>query len=80
MPTYRFENTETGEIFEKWMYMAEKEPYLTENPHLKPLLPTQMNVGEVGDWANKLIKQKPGWNEVLTRASKMPGANVKPIT
>ena len=36
-----------------------------------------MNVGEVGDWANKLIKQKPGWNEVLTRASKMPGANVK---
>ena len=92
LPTYRFENTDTGETFEKWMYMAEKEPYLAENPHLKPLAPTQMNVGEVGDWANKLVKQEvgewrdklrkkaPGWNEVLTRASKMPGSNVKPIT
>jgi hypothetical protein len=47
LPTYRFENTETGEIFEKWMLMAEKEPYLKENPHLKPLIPTQMNVCEV---------------------------------
>ena len=50
MPTYRFENTETGEIFEKWMYMAQKDPYLEENPHIKSLIPTQMNVGEVGEW------------------------------
>ena len=79
MPTYRFENTETGEIFEKWMYMADKETYLKENPNLKPLIPTQMNVGEVGEWQNKLVQKNPGWNEVLTRASKMPGAVVKPI-
>ena len=80
MPTYRFENTETGEIFEKWMLMAEKEPYLKENPQLKPLIPTQMNVGEVGDWANKLVNKHPGWNDVLHRAAKMPGSKVKPIT
>ena len=80
MPTYRFENTETGEIFEKWMYMSDKEPYLKENPNLKPLIPTQMNVGEVGEWQNKLVQKNPGWNEVLTRASKMPGAVVKPIS
>ena len=79
MPTYRFQNTETGEIFEKWMLMAEKEPYLKENPNLKPLIPTQMNVGEVGDWQNKLISKNPGWNDVLGRASKMPGSNVKKI-
>jgi hypothetical protein len=79
MPTYRFENTETGEIFEKWMLMAEKEPYLKENPNLKPLIPTQMNVGEVGDWQNKLISKNPGWNDVLGRAAKMPGSNVKKI-
>ena len=79
MPTYRFENTETGEIFEKWMYMSDKETYLKENPNLKPLIPTQMNVGEVGEWQNKLVQKNPGWNEVLTRASKMPGAVVKPI-
>lgn len=79
MPTYRFENTETGEIFEKWMLMAEKEPYLKENPYLKPLIPTQMNVGEVGDWQNKLISKNPGWNDVLGRAAKMPGSKVKKI-
>ena len=79
LPTYRFENTETGEIFEKWMYMSDKETYLKENPNLKPLIPTQMNVGEVGEWKNKLVQKTPGWNEVLTRASKMPGAVVKPI-
>jgi hypothetical protein len=79
LPTYRFENTETGEIFEKWMLMAEKEPYLKENSHLKPLIPTQMNVGEVGDWQNKLASKHPGWNEVLKSASKAPGSRVKPI-
>lgn len=80
MPTYRFQNTETGEVFEKWMYMSEKEGYLKDNPNLKPLIPTQMNVGEVGDWANKLVSKHPGWNDVLHRASKMPGSKVKPIT
>lgn len=79
MPTYRFENTETGEIFEKWMLMAEKEPFLKENPFLKPLIPTQMNVGEVGEWKNKLVSKHPGWNDVLLKASKAPKSNVKPI-
>jgi hypothetical protein len=79
MPTYRFENTDTGEIFEKWMLMAEKEPYLNENPNLKPLIPTQMNVGEIGDWQNKLISKHPSWNEVLNKASKAPKSLVKKI-
>ncbi len=78
MPTYRFENTETGEIFEKWMLMAEKEPYLQENPQLKPLIPTQMNVGEIGDWQNKLVSKHPSWNEVLKKTGSVPGSNVKP--
>jgi hypothetical protein len=74
-PTYRFENTETGEIFERWMYMADKDPFLKENPHIKPLIPTQMNVGEVGDWQNKT---SDGWNDVLRKVSKVPGSKVKP--
>jgi hypothetical protein len=78
-PTYRFENIETGEIFEKWMLMNEKEPYLKENPHLKPLIPTQMNVGEVGEWRNKLVSKNPGWNDVLEKASKAPGSTVKKL-
>ena len=79
MPTYRFENVDTGEIFEKWMLMAEKEPYLKENSHLKPLIPTQMNVGEVGDWQNKLVSKHPDWNTVLKQVSKAPGSKIKPI-
>jgi hypothetical protein len=79
MPTYRFENTETGEIFEKWMLMAEKEPYLKENPNLKPLIPTQMNVAEVGEWKDKLGKKHPGWKEMLGRFSKIPGSKVEKI-
>lgn len=78
MPTYRFENIETGEIFEKWMLMAEKEPYLKENPNLRPLIPTQMNVGEIGDWQNKLVSKHPGWNEILKKTGQTPGSNVKP--
>ena len=35
--------------------------------------------GEVGDWRNKLVSRKPGWNEVLERASKTPGSKVKKI-
>ena len=35
--------------------------------------------GEVGDWQNKLIQKNPGWNDVLGRAAKMPGSNVKKI-
>jgi hypothetical protein len=79
MPTYRFENTETGEIFEEWMYMADKDPYLKENPHIKALIPTQMNVGEVGDWRNKLTSKHPSWNDVLGRAQKMPGSKVQKL-
>jgi hypothetical protein len=78
-PTYRFENTETGEIFEKWMYMADKDPYLKENPHIKPLIPTQMNVGEASDWRDKLTSKHPSRNSVLEKASKAPGSTVKKL-
>jgi len=33
----------------------------------------------VGEWQEKLVKKNPGWNEVLRKASKMPGATVKPF-
>jgi len=36
-------------------------------------------IGEVGDWKNKLISRKPGWNEVLDRSSRVPGSRVKKI-
>ena len=41
---------------------------------------TMPGVGEVGEWADRLKKTHPGWNDVLHKASKAPGATVKPIT
>lgn len=35
--------------------------------------------GEIGEWKDKLIKKNPGWNDVLYKASKVPGSKVKPI-
>ena len=35
--------------------------------------------GEVGEWKDKLVNRNPGWNDVLGRAAKMPGSNVKKI-
>ena len=37
-------------------------------------------VGEVGEWQEKLVKKKPGWNDVLHKVSPQPGANVKPFS
>jgi hypothetical protein len=37
------------------------------------------NNGEVGEWKDKLIKQKPSWNEVLGKLSKLPGSTVEKI-
>jgi hypothetical protein len=75
MPTYRFQNKETGEIFEKWMYMAEREPYLEAHPNIIQM-PTMLNsVSSVGDFQNKT---DGGWNEVLHKVSQVPGSTVKP--
>ena len=35
---YTFKNNDTGEVFEKTMKMAEKEPYLKANPHLSSVI------------------------------------------
>ena len=36
-------------------------------------------IGEVGEVYDKLKKSHPGWNDVLRKASKMPGSNVRPV-
>ena len=34
MPTYDFENTKTGEVFEKFISISDKEKYLKDNPDI----------------------------------------------
>ena len=46
MPTYKFKNTNTEEEFEDFMTMKERETFLSENPHIQPLLTTAALVGD----------------------------------
>ena len=80
MPTYPLKHKETGETQELIMSMKEYDRWRKDNPDWdKDWSKGVAGVCEVGDWQNKLVKEKPGWNEVLDRASRMPGAAVTKI-
>lgn len=79
MPTYPVKNLKTGETQELIMTVASYEQWRKDNPDWdKDWSQGCASPGEVGDWQNKLIQKNPGWNDVLHRASKMPGSVVKP--
>jgi|TARA_B100000287_G_scaffold207850_1_gene196123 hypothetical protein len=80
MPTYPVINQVTGETKTLNLTMKNYDQWRKDNPDWdKDWSQGCAGVGEVGDWQNKLIKEKPGWNEVLDRASRMPGAAVTKI-
>ena len=65
MPTYIFENIETGEVFERFMKISEADSYLENNPNLKKL-PTAPNViSGTGD----RTKPPKGFQDVLSRVA-----------
>ena len=74
MPTYRFENTKTGEIYEELMSIAEMEQH-KKKKHINLLPPTQMNiVSSVGQIDSKTDS---GWKDHLSRiAEKHPESNL----
>ena len=82
MATYPVVHKDTGEQKElvmsvhDWPQWCEENPEWTRDwsdPSTAPM------ATDVGEWRDKLVSKKPGWNEILNRASKMPGANVKKI-
>lgn len=82
MATYPVVNKDTGEKKEVTMSVHEWEAWKNENPSWcrdwsDPS--TCPSSGEVGEVYDKLRKSHPGWNEVLTKASKYPGSTVKPV-
>ena len=80
MPTYPVINKETGEQKELSMSMIAYGKWREENPDWdKDWNAGVASVGEVGEVYDKLKKSHPGWNEVLRRASKTPGSNVKSV-
>ena len=80
MPTYPVKNLKTGEEKELIMSMKAYDEWKSENPDWdKDWSKGVAGVGEVGDFQDKMKKTHPGWNDVLHKVSKMPGANVKPL-
>ena len=82
MATYPVRNKVTDETKEVVMSVHDWDKWKEDNPDWSRDFSdpsTCPGVGEVGEWRNKLIKSKPGWNEVLDRASRQPGATVKKI-
>ena len=82
MATYPVVNTKTGEQKEVMMSIMEWDQWCADNPdwlrdYSDPS--TMPGVGEVGEWIYKLIKTKPGCNDVLHKASKSPGSRVKKL-
>ena len=47
MPLYDFQDTETGEVFELNLRIAEKDDFLKANPNLKQVIGAPMIVGGV---------------------------------
>jgi hypothetical protein len=80
MPTYPVINKVTKETKVLNMTMKEYGEWRDANPDWdKDWSQGCAGVGEVGDWQQKLVNKNPGWNEVLRKASKAPGAQVKPF-
>ena len=82
MATYPVVHKETGETKEVSMSVHDWDKWREDNPdwtrdYSDPS--TMPGVGEVGEWKDKLVRRKPGWNEVLEKVQSMPGAHKQKI-
>ena len=64
MPTYTFEDINTGEQFDKFMSMSAIDQFKKDNPHLKSIITSGQPVIE----AARLGRMKPdqGFRDILT--------------
>lgn len=74
MPTYQFENKETGEITEEIMRIAELDAYKEANPHLRQVLGTP---GFISQHGSTIAKAGHEWQDHLKRIHKGAGRNSK---
>lgn len=65
MPLYDFVNENTGETFQKFLSMKERDEYLTENPHIKQ----KLSAPSFGDSVRLGFRKiDDGFNDVLLKA------------
>jgi|TARA_B100001059_G_scaffold14803_1_gene12037 hypothetical protein len=74
MPTYRFKDHHTGEVWEELMMISEMEEFIkTDTIELLP--PTQMNI--VSSVGSVDSKTDSGWKEVMSKISEAhPASNL----
>jgi len=72
MPLYDFEDTETGEVFELRLKIAEREDFLKVNPNIRQVISAPNIVGGI----DGLRKVDDGFKEVLSKvAEQNPQSN-----
>jgi hypothetical protein len=70
----------TGETQEIVMSVPDYEQWRKDNPDWdKDWSKGCASLGEVGEWKDRLVRERPGWNDVLEKASQAPGSKVKKI-
>ena len=62
MPTYTFEDTKTGKVYDEYMSMSDRETYLEQNPHIKQVIKSINIVSGTGG-----MKNDSGWKDNLSR-------------
>jgi predicted nucleic acid-binding Zn ribbon protein len=67
MPTYSFINTETGEEFDSFMRISEREEFLNTNPHIQPVMTAPAIVSGVSSSTQNRVPD--GFKEVLSKVA-----------
>ena len=62
MPTYTFENTKTGKVYDEYMSISERETYLEQNPHIQQKVSSINIISGTGG-----IKNDGGWKELQSK-------------
>lgn len=63
MPTYDFVDTETGDVFEKFMSISARDEFLKENPHIQQMLISAPSIVS----SSGMGKMPDGFKEVLSK-------------
>ena len=70
MPVYTFHNKETGEYYDKFMKISERETYLNDNPQVENIISAPAIVGD-----HVVKRMDGGMKEVFSRiGDKHPGS------
>ncbi len=73
MPTYEFVDLNTGEPFERFMKISERDEFLNQNPHIQPMVSAPAIIGGTGSYQ----KVPEGFKEVLAKVGENhPGSAI----